>query len=219
MQGGGKMKPTEPMPVRIKIASILRREILAGEFAPGEELSLTDLGARFGVSRTPVREALQALASEGLIQLRMNRGAIVQKIDDKFIMDHFEIRALLESEAAARATKHLEQLLPMAQLHRSMLERISTVEQEEFVAYNQTFHMSLWEAADSQLLTHFLMDLWNGSSIGKTTDGGEHRVKALREHEEILQCIFLKEPEKAREAMRKHLLRSMENILASYHNQ
>ena len=97
------MESLEIMPVRIRITAILRKAIYSGEYKSGEELSLTRIAAQLGVSRTPVREAFQALAAEGLITLRMNKGAIVNRIDRKFIKDTFEMRILLEAEAAARA--------------------------------------------------------------------------------------------------------------------
>ena len=100
------METLEVLPVRIRITSILRKAIYAGEYKSGDELSLTDVAARLGVSRTPVREAFQMLESEGLITLRMNRGAIVNTIDRKFVRDIFEMRILLESEAARKAADY-----------------------------------------------------------------------------------------------------------------
>ena len=97
------MDALELMPVRVRITSILKKAIYTGEYRSGDELSLSDVAARLGVSRTPVREAFQALEAEGLITLRMNKGAIVNNLDRKFIADIFDIRLLLESEAAARA--------------------------------------------------------------------------------------------------------------------
>ncbi|MFR2693936.1 MAG: GntR family transcriptional regulator [Enterocloster bolteae] len=66
-------------------------------------MSLTDIANNLGVSRTPVREAFQILSSENLILLRMNKGAIVKGITTKTIREHFEMRSLLEGEAAVRA--------------------------------------------------------------------------------------------------------------------
>ena len=93
------------MPVRVQITAILRKALFSGEYKSGDELSLTETAERLGVSRTPVREAFQTLEAEGLIELRMNRGAIVKTIDEKYITDHYEMRILLESEAAKRAAQ------------------------------------------------------------------------------------------------------------------
>ncbi len=75
------METIEVLPIRVRVTAILRKELLAGEYAAGEELSLTDIAAQLGVSRTPVREAFQSLAAEGLLELRMNRGAVAVGID------------------------------------------------------------------------------------------------------------------------------------------
>ena len=99
------MESLKMMPARIRIASILKKAIYSGEYKSGDELSLTGVAEQLGISRTPVREAFQTLEAEGLITLRMNKGAIVNAIDRKFVRDNFEMRILLESEAAARAAQ------------------------------------------------------------------------------------------------------------------
>ncbi len=100
------MESMELLPARVRITAVLKKALFSGEYKSGDELSLTDIAAKLGVSRTPVREAFQALEAEGLIELRMNKGAIVKPIDEKYITDHYEMRILLESEAAARAAKN-----------------------------------------------------------------------------------------------------------------
>ena len=97
------MKKITVVPTRVRIAAELRKSILNGEIKAGEELSLTGTAEKLAVSRTPVREAFQVLSEEGLIRLRMNRSAVVMQIDENYIIDHFETRALLEGEAVARA--------------------------------------------------------------------------------------------------------------------
>ena len=84
------------MPVRVQITAILRKALFSGEYKSGDELSLTETAERLGVSRTPVREAFQTLEAEGLIELRMNRGAIVKTIDEKYITDP-DIRYILST--------------------------------------------------------------------------------------------------------------------------
>ena len=81
-------------PTRVKIASILRKAIFSGDIKAGEELSLTDISNKLNVSRTPVREAFQILENENLLELRMNKGAIVKCIDDNFFKDYYEVKIL-----------------------------------------------------------------------------------------------------------------------------
>ena len=89
------------MPTRVRIASELRKAIYAGEYQSGDELSLTEVANQLGISRTPVREAFQELEGEGLITLRMNRGAVVNQIDRKFIRDIYTANFLQIQEKFA----------------------------------------------------------------------------------------------------------------------
>ena len=211
------MESLEIMPVRIRITAILRKAIYSGEYKSGEELSLTRIAAQLGVSRTPVREAFQALAAEGLITLRMNKGAVVNPIDEPFIRDIFEMRTLLESEAAARAAVRG---MPSASILLKRLERmeedcrLGRADRREYEALNQEIHMEIWNAAGSRKLKSFLMELWNGTStrFGLEEEKEHHRLSTM-EHLELLEAIKRHDKAGAREAMHRHIARSMENIL------
>jgi len=210
------MEIIEVMPIRVRVTAILRKALLAGEFKPGEELSLTETAARLGVSRTPVREAFQSLAAEGLLELRMNRGAIVVGIDEKFIRDHFDLRVLLETEAVTRAakrqidTERLQQLQDWAEIHQN------TMSEEEYRNYNQQFHERIWRAADNQKLYDLLSSLWNGPSGGNVGRDPEHEKLAIQEHRQMLAHMRRGEPEAAGKIMTMHIERSMGNILRSF---
>lgn len=213
------MQPLEILPVRVRLAAILRKSILSGELKNGQELSLTELAEQFNVSRTPVREAFQILEQEGLLKLRMNRGAIVKGIDAKFIQDHFDMRILLEGEAAFRAAERGMDLSLLQQEQSRAEERSRTMEAEEYSKYNQGFHMAIWTAADNQKLYDYLSGLWNGPSIGRSVEPEEHRTKSIQEHGHILRCIAQRQAEEARNAMRAHIQRSKNNILESFRQE
>lgn len=209
------MEPIKQMPTSVRVASILRKAILSGDYAGGEELSLTQLAKELGVSRTPIREALQKLNSEGLITLRMNKGAIVNKIDQKFITDHFEVRILLESEAVKRAiARHLDVTDLLAQA-KQLLDSHST-NIDDYVQLNQTIHTTIWHAADNNKLTEILEELWNGSSTNTVYPPLEHHLKSAQEHVKLLTAIQNGESQEACDIMKAHLVRSMNNILASF---
>ena len=125
------------MPIRVRIASELRKAIYAGEYKSGDELSLTDVAAQLGVSRTPVREAFQELESEGLITLRMNRGAVVNTIDRKFVRDIFEIRRLLEADAVERAAKNGMETECLLERLYDLRDHITEVSRSSYEMLNQ----------------------------------------------------------------------------------
>ena len=200
-----------------KITSILRKAIYAGEFRGGDELSLTDTAARLGVSRTPVREAFQELAGEGLITLRMNRGAVVNTIDRKFVREIFEMRLLLESEAAERAAERGMETADLLNHLEDMRGRLDGLEVREYEALNEETHRRIWQAADNRQLSRYLHELWNGPSVGKGEKAADHHYRqSTGEHIAILEAIRDQNPAAAREAMAKHIGRSMENMLTHW---
>lgn len=210
------METIEVLPIRVRITSILRKALLSGEFEPGQELSLSETAARLGVSRTPVREAFQSLAAEGLLELRMNRGAVVIGVDESFIRDHFEVREILESEALAGAIRNRVPLEELERLQTWAEENRSTMTAEEYRDYNQRFHMAIWDADGNKRLKNLLLSLWNGPSAGKAGRDLEHETISIREHRQMLECIRRGDIPGGRETMEHHIKRSMENILRSY---
>lgn len=211
------MESLELMPVRVRITSILKKAIFSGEYKSGDELRLTDVAVRLGVSRTPVREAFQALEAEGLITLRMNKGAIVNVIDRKFIQDNFEMRILLEAEAAARAAVNQMDVLSLLERLYYMRDHFDELNRSDYETLNQDIHMAIWNASNNQKLKNYLMELWNGPSTGHGSfEELLHYKNSTFEHISILHFIRDRQPEQARKAMVQHISRSMENILKNY---
>ncbi|MBR0514449.1 MAG: GntR family transcriptional regulator [Clostridia bacterium] len=211
------MEQLSMMPARIRIASVLRKAIYAGEYKSGDELSLTDVAAQLGISRTPVREAFQELEAEGLITLRMNRGAVVNTIDRKFIRDTFEMRRLLESEAVARAAGNGMETEQLLNRLYDLRDHITQVSKETYEALNQDIHTAIWKAADNRRLEKCLLDMWNGPSVaGSAEEVLEHYRNSTFEHISILQFIRDGMAEEARRAMELHITRSMTNMLQCY---
>ena len=211
------METLELMPVRVRITAILKKAIYSGEYKSGEELSLTKVASQLGVSRTPVREAFEALAAEGMITLRMNKGAIVNQIDQKFIKDTFEMRILLESEAAARAAANgMDTSTLLKRLH-AMERQTGQLNKKDYELLNQDIHMAIWNAADNQKLKSYLLELWNGPSTGRSvSDEESHFRQSTAEHICILRHIQAGQAEEAKKAMAGHISRSMNNILKAY---
>ena len=207
MQGIGQL------PARQRVASLLRKAIYAGEYKPNQELSLVNLSKELDISRTPIREAFQILESEGLLELRMNKSAVVQKIDGKFITDQYEFRALLEGEAAYRAAERAMDVEELEKTLTRFCENLSAVSQEEFTEFNQRLHTSIWQAADNGPLYRSLMGVWNLPSIGKTVPTTQQRFASTAEHSQILQYIQRGDAEGARRTMKQHIRNSLRNTL------
>ncbi len=209
------MDIVEKMPVRLKVASIIRKAILSGEFSDGEALSLTDTANRLKVSRTPVREAFQLLESEGLIELRMNREAIVHKIDGEFVRDHFDMRLLLEGEAIARATRNGITVPSLRELQDSVAELDEAAIAARYDSYNHDFHHLIWQGAGSKKLYAFLDSLWNGPSYSRTRGSIVNHGLSVEEHNQMLIKMEHHDAKAAKAIMQRHIERSRDIILES----
>ena len=196
---------------------VLRDNICSLSLAPGDPLTDHEVAESLGISRTPVREAFQELEGEGLITLRMNRGAVVNRIDGKFIRDIFEMRRLLESEAVARAAANGMETGKLLERLYDLRDHISTVSRETYETLNQDIHTAIWDAADNHQLRKYLMEMWNGPSVaGSPEEVLEHYRNSTFEHISILQFIRDGMAAEARQAMELHITRSMANMLRFY---
>lgn len=209
-----KLENFYTLPARIRIASILRKAIFLGTFKTGEELSLTAIAAQLNVSRTPVREAFQMLESENLLELRMNKGAIVKDINTNFFKDYYEVRILLETKAIEKAIENDIDISYLEELHKKFKKKKSLMTEEDYREYNQNFHFYIWKNANNEKLFSLILNLWNGAffeMVGKS----KHIKKSLEEHEKIIEAIKLKDIEKSKAFVESHLKTSLENILKS----
>lgn len=200
-------------PTRVKIASILRKAIFSGDIKAGEELSLTDISNKLNVSRTPVREAFQILESENLLELRMNKGAIVKCIDDNFFKDYYEVRILLEAKAIEKSINNGIDVSYLEKVHNEFEKNIESSTEENYKKYNQNFHFYIWKNANNEKLFSILLSLWNGPSfqiIGKRN----YIDDSLEEHKEIIEAIKEKNVKRAVSCVETHLNTSLKNILA-----
>ena len=200
-------------PTRVKIASILRKAIFSGDIKAGEELSLTDISNKLNVSRTPVREAFQILENENLLELRMNKGAIVKCIDDNFFKDYYEVRILLEAKAIEKSINNGIDVSYLEKVHNEFEKNIESSTEENYKKYNQNFHFYIWKNANNEKLFSILLSLWNGPSfqiIGKRN----YIDVSLEEHKEIIEAIKEKNVKRAVSCVETHLNTSLKNILA-----
>lgn len=206
------------LPAREQVASMLRSSILSGGIAPGQSITLDSIGEQVGMSRTPVREAFHILASEGLLELRQNRCAIVKGISVDAIKDHYEMRILLETEALRRACERMndETLKTIKKVNEQGRYAKEKGDTHAYNLANQAFHMSIWEAAKSEKLKSFLSLLWNGLSMNRLVTAQEYAAISLSDHEKIIEQLEKKEYERACETMRQHIIYSMNSTLENY---
>ena len=195
----------------------LHAEILQGRLRPGVRVKQEELTARLGVSRTPVREALRRLESEGLIQFARRNVAVVSAIPRKQIEEIFELRALLESYAAEKAAERLDPRTSekLHQLIQDMDTCHSKRQTEKLLQYNDDFHRTICSHCDNQSLLQVLEQIWRDIRRLRfnyliTPEGHE---QSTREHKQIVAAIESGDHEVIRKIIRQHTEGTLLGIL------
>lgn len=196
----------------------IEEAILNGHFAPGERLKETELAEWLGVSRAPVRQALQGLSYEGLISLTPRRGAIVVNLNDHILLEALDLREVLEGLAARWAAERLTSA-QVAQIEHgldSVRERMARSPSESYPSDVFDLHRFLLIAAESPLLSDMMKPIKSLVRLGRTLSGnrGERLPTALAEHIEILDAIRDRDAARAEATMRHHMRQSRTNLLS-----
>jgi DNA-binding GntR family transcriptional regulator len=194
---------------RERVADALRAALIAGELRPGEVYSAPGLAARFGVSATPVREAMLDLAKEGLVDTIPNKGFRVTAVSERQLDEYTHIRSLIEIPttadlAATAATADLEALRPVAQ---EIVASASTGDLIAYVEADLRFHLGLLALAGNGHLVEVVRDLRRRSRLyGLTALAEQGRLQAsAEEHLELLDALLARDEEAVREVMTRHL--------------
>ena len=201
-------------PLYEDVAEKLREQIFAHELAPGSWLDEQNLAAAFGISRTPMREAIKVLASEGLVTTKMNKGAYVTEVDRRDLEQIFTVLSLLEGQAAKEtAMKATEdQLTQLDNLHHRLEKAAADRDTGQFFEINVKFHELIQEIAGNKWMNGVIEDLRKVLKLQRRdslTRSGR-LLSSLVEHREILQAILKRDPQAAELAMRTHLARGLE---------
>jgi DNA-binding GntR family transcriptional regulator len=199
-----------------EVAELLRQRIFNRELEPGSWIDELKLAEEYGISRTPLREALKVLAAEGLVTMKVRRGAYVTEVSQQDMADVYHLLSLLEADAAGvvaeRATD--AQLHTLQALHAE-LEAAAVpgkVDREHFFAINERFHMQLLAIANNRWRDQMVADLRKvmklnrHNSLLKSGRIGE----SLREHRALMAAILAKDPAAAMARMREHFSNGLE---------
>ncbi|WP_198851429.1 GntR family transcriptional regulator [Alicyclobacillus sp. SO9] len=185
-------------PLEVRVYQILREQILLGELKAGERLIERELAERLRISRTPVREALRKLDSEGFIEIIPRRGGIVVELTDKDILDMFRILETLEVLAVRQAA---ERITPSQQ---DMLNQIDVTDASQMIA-------AICEVAKNKKLTDMLRSLLDmiraTARLGREQPG--RAEEAAHEHREIIKAVQAGDGDAAEEYIHLHVQQSV----------
>lgn len=198
-----------------EVYDLLKRKILAGEYSGGMKLNPAAIGAELGVSRTPVREALQRLDLEGLVTLSHHRGAVVTRLTLDEVRELFRIRAALEGLAATEAARHLDQDgLEECELLARRLERAQGDIREWFLRH-EAFHDRLYEFAGMPRLSAEIRRFREAVQpyLRLYIDVyGQLEMPGV-EHRRLLAAFAKSDADRAGQAIRKHVEHAAEGVL------
>jgi DNA-binding GntR family transcriptional regulator len=193
-----------------EVAERLRQRIFAHELLPGSWIDEQALAVDYGISRTPLREALKVLASEGLVTLRPRRGCYVTEISEQDLDDIFPLMAMLEGRCAFEASQRSspDDLQQLKAIHEELEVFAQSEQIERFFEANQEFHRLIQDLSGNRWLLQVIQDLRKVLKLTRmhslTIEG--RLEQSLVEHRAITAAILARDAERAEVAMREHLI-------------
>lgn len=209
-----------------QVVEQLREMIFEGDLVPGARIPERMLCENFGISRTPLREALRVLASEGLVEHSPHRGASVSKLRPEDLDHMFQVMETLEALAGALACEHVNdaELATIRAMHKTMLEHYTRGERRAYFQINQAIHKKIVELARNPVL----QDIY-GSLSGRirrarylaNMDSDRWR-QAIDEHEQILDALEHRDGARLSQLLKDHLQHKydvLKSVLTKEHSQ
>jgi len=195
-----------------EVAELLRQRIFQRQLEPGSWIDEMKLAEEYGISRTPLREALKVLAAEGLVTMKVRRGAYVTEVSEQDLAEVYHLLALLESDAAAvvaqRATD--ADLKELQKLHAELASAQGN--REKFFALNERFHMRLLELAGNRWRNQMVADLRKVMKLNRHNSllKSGRLEESLQEHAAVMEALLRRDPEATMQRMQAHFRNGLE---------
>jgi DNA-binding GntR family transcriptional regulator len=204
--------PLSPRALYQDVAERLRQQIYARELEPGSWIDELKLCADFGISRTPLREALKVLAVEGLVTMKVRRGAYVTEMSKDDVAQVYHVLALLESDAAGAvaATANDTQRAELRQLHERLEKSVR--QRDAFFALNEQFHMALLQIAGNRWAMQMVTDLRKVMKLNRhhSLFKKGRLAESLAEHRALMAAIEAHDAATATRLMKAHFDNGLE---------
>ena len=194
------------------VAELLRQRIFARELAPGSWIDEMRLADEYGISRTPLREALKVLATEGLVTMKMRRGAYVTEVNDKDQRDVYHLLSLLESDAAGVVAAQASdaELADLNSIHQELVAAVGST--DKFFVINERFHMRLLEIANNRWRDQMVADLRKVMKLNRHNSllKSGRIEESLREHQALLEVLLARDVSASVARMQAHFANGLE---------
>ena len=206
-------------PISSNLYTEIQADILSGKFPNHQKLTEQAICKKYGVSRTPVREALRQLELEGLVKIVPNKGAVVTSINAKDIKDIYKMRSMLEGLCARWATRYIteeqiDELEEVIFLSEYYLNKKSQGKAAQMTEMDGKFHLVLYQAANSRMLGHVLRDFHKYVQVARTMSvrSEDRAKKSIEEHKAILEAIKAKDEDRAEMLAHEHIMHVIQNL-------
>ena len=209
-------KSLSPKALYVEVAELLRQRIFKRELEPGSWIDELRLAEEYGISRTPLREALKVLAAEGLVTMKVRRGAYVTEVSANDLADVYHLLSLLESDAAGVvATKASEaELAELQKLHKALevAAKPGKANTDQFFALNEQFHMRLLAIANNRWRDQMVADLRKVMKLNRHNSllKTGRIAESLAEHQAIMAALLARDAVSTQERMREHFANGLE---------
>lgn len=202
-------EPIQRRTLHGELVERLRALVVSGELAAGSKLPEKELCERFGVSRTPLREALKVLASEGFVTLRPNRGTIVNAITMQELAQAFPVMGALEALSGEIACERItdEEIERIRLLHERMVDHWKHGELQPYFRINQAIHEAILEATDNDVLkaTYLTLSRRLMGARYQANLSPERWASAVSEHEAMLDALTKRDGPRLSAILKVHL--------------
>ena len=204
--------------VNDQVYQVLKEQIISCTLVPGQRLDVGLMAGRLGVSRTPIKDALQRLATQGLITIHARRGTFVTKISPRDVHETFDVREALELKAVELAAGRItpQKLKKLRELNEKMAA--PTTSQFEHIALNSELHQVLVETCGNRRLMAVYLDLNAHLQIARITNNSDSWVSRLpktkAEHENIIDALAQNQIDRAKEAVIAHIRAAKASLIA-----
>ena len=189
----------------------LREMIADGVLTAGQPLRQDELAARLDMSRTPIREAVRRLESEGLVVIEKNRGAMVANPTPEQLLEIYEVRLLLEPHAAGLAAERID--AGQIEVIDALYERMESCPAWEFYQLNREFHLAVYDVVGHNTLYEHIRGLrYRSDPYVRILSGGGGGPAAQHGHRDILDALRAHDAEAARSATRDHLMSTVDLV-------
>ena len=203
---GPSTSPLAASALYVQVADRLRQQILAREIEPGAWIDELKVCGELGISRTPLREALKVLAAEGLVTMKLRRGAYVTEMSERDVREAYQLLSLLESDAAAEVASRATdaELNELGELHHALEEALP--DRDTFFAANERFHLRVLEIDGNRWRLQIVGDLRRLMKLNRHHSlFREGRLaESLDEHRAIVKALLSRDAEACRQLVTAH---------------